>query len=75
MPVSKSKRRRYQPPPKPNPRPSPRWVPVLILVLLILGVLVILFNYLGTFWSTSNIWLWVGFGFIAGGLVVSTQYR
>jgi hypothetical protein len=42
---------------------------------LVAGILVILFNYLGTFWTTSNIWLWAGFGFIALGLIVSTQYR
>jgi hypothetical protein len=75
MPVSKSKRRRYQPPPKAKPPPSPRWLGVFILVLLGIGVFVILLNYLGTFWTTSNLYLWVGFGFIAGGLIVSTQYR
>lgn len=75
MPVSRSKRRRYHPPSKPKPPPSPRWVPVVILTLLIIGVLVILLNYFGTFWTTSNLWLWVGFGFIASGLMVSTQYR
>ena len=51
------------------------WVPVLILVLVGVGVLIIILNYLGTFWESSNLWLWVGFGFIAGGLMVSTQYR
>ena len=50
-------------------------MPVLILVLLGVGILIILLNYLGTFWTSSNLWLWVGFGFIAGSLVVSTQYR
>ena len=51
------------------------WVPVLILVLVGIGVVIIILNYLGTFWTSSNLWLWVGFGFIAGGLMVSTQYR
>ena len=75
MPVSRSKRRRYQPPPKAKPPPSPPWVPVLILGLVAVGIIVIILNYLGSFWTSSNLWLWVGFGFIAGGLVVSTQYR
>ncbi len=50
-------------------------MPVLILVLVAIGVIIIILNYLGTFWTSSNLWLWVGFGFIAGGLMVSTQYR
>ena len=48
---------------------------MLILTFLGIGIVIILLNYLGTFWESSNLWLWVGFGCIAAALIVSTQYR
>jgi small-conductance mechanosensitive channel len=84
MPVSKSKRTRYQPPPKPKPKPSPRWIPVTVIVLITLGfVTVVLYYIAGS--STSGLlgfiaryttWpLLTGFGFIALGFGLATQWR
>lgn len=55
--------------------PSPLWVPVLMFTLLGLGVLVILVNYVGVFWDTSNPVLLLGLGMILAGIVTATQYR
>ena len=55
--------------------PSPTWVPVLMFGLLGLGVLVILFNYVGSLWDTSNPILLLGLGMILGGIITATQYR
>ncbi len=54
---------------------SPLWVPVLLFGLLFGGVAVILLNYVGSFWDTSNVILLVGLGMILGGIVTATQYR
>ncbi|MHB8510748.1 MAG: cell division protein CrgA [Actinomycetota bacterium] len=77
MPVSKSKRRRYTPPPKPKPKPSPNWVPAIVLVLLAIGVVDLVLYYLGLppFHSEPRWGLLVGFGFIASGFAVATQWR
>jgi hypothetical protein len=55
--------------------PSPMWVPVLMFGLLGLGVVVILLNYVGSFWDTSNPILLAGLGMILGGIITATQYR
>lgn len=55
--------------------PSPAWVPVLMFGLLIVGVLVILLNYVGSIWDTSNGILLLGLGMILGGIITATQYR
>jgi Cell division protein CrgA len=55
--------------------PSPTWVPVLMFALLGLGVLVILLNYVGSIWDTSNPILLLGLGMILGGIITATQYR
>jgi cell division protein CrgA len=55
--------------------PSPRWVPVLMFSLLGLGVAVILVNYVGSIWDTSNPILMLGLGMILGGIITATQYR
>ena len=55
--------------------PSPPWVPALMFGLLILGVVVILLNYVGSIWDTSNAILLLGLGMILGGIVTATQYR
>lgn len=77
MPVSKSKRRRFQPPPKPKPKPSPKVVPVIVLALLALGVIDLVLYYLGLppFEAAPRWGLLAGFGFIASGFAVATQWR
>ena len=84
MPVSKSKRSRYQPPPKAKPKASPRWIPVLVLVLIGLGVVDLVLYYLsgttgsGLFGFINRYTTWpllVGFGFIAAGFGLATQWR
>lgn len=55
--------------------PSPLWVPVLMFGLLGLGVVVILLNYVGSFWDTSNPILLVGLGMILSGIITATRYR
>lgn len=77
MPVSKSKRRRYQAPQKSKPKPSPAWVPVLVVVLLAIGVIDLILYYLGL-WPFQEAQRWgllAGFGFIATGFGVATQWR
>lgn len=55
--------------------PSPMWVPVLMFGLLGAGMAVILLNYVGSLWETSNLILLLGLGMILGGIVTATQYR
>lgn len=55
--------------------PSPAWVPVLMFGLLGGGVAVILLNYVGSIWDTSNPILLLGLGMILGGIITATQYR
>lgn len=55
--------------------PSPPWVPILMFGLLGGGVAVILLNYVGSIWDTSNAILLLGLGMILGGIITATQYR
>lgn len=55
--------------------PSPTWVPVLMFALLGVGVAIILLNYIGSIWETSNAILLLGLALILGGIVTATQYR
>lgn len=55
--------------------PSPLWVPVLMFGLLLGGVVVIVLNYVGSLWDTSNAILLLGLGMILGGIITATQYR
>ena len=55
--------------------PSPMWVPVLMFSLLGGGIAVILLNYVGSIWDTSNAILLLGLGMILGGIITATQYR
>ena len=55
--------------------PSPAWVPVVMVGLLGGGVAVILVNYVGSIWETSNGILLLGLALILGGIVTATQYR
>lgn len=54
---------------------SPVWVAVLLFGLLGLGVAVIVVNYVGVLWDTSNLILLAGLGFILAGIITATQYR
>lgn len=76
MPKSKSKRDSYKPPPTPNPPPSPRWVPVTGTGLIALGIVVILLNYVfpGAI-PGGNWWIFGGFGMMAVGLGILSQWR
>jgi hypothetical protein len=66
---------RYTPPVPRDVKISPTWVPVLMFVFLGVGTLVILINYTGAVWDTSN---WVLLGGLAGilaGIITATQYH
>ena len=39
------------------------------------GVVVILLNYVGSAWDTSNAILLLGLAMILGGIITATQYR
>ena len=54
---------------------SPTWVPTLMFALLGGGVVVILLNYVGSAWDTSNGILLVGLAMILAGIITATQYR
>ncbi len=54
---------------------SPRWVPAIMFSLLGGGVVVILLNYVGSVWDTSNGILLLGLAMILGGIITATQYR
>jgi hypothetical protein len=66
---------RYTPPIPREVKISPVWVPVLMFVLLGAGTLVILLNYTGAVWETSNWVLLGGLGAILAGIVTATQYH
>ena len=59
-------------PPVAKPKPSPRWVPVIGLALIFLGVIIIIVNYV---WIRNNYYLLGGFGLLAVGFAVLTQWR
>jgi hypothetical protein len=57
-------------------RSSPRWYPILILALFAIGVVGIMLNYLGLLpGGASNIYLFVGLGFIVAGFVAATRWH
>jgi hypothetical protein len=66
---------RYTPPVPRNVKISPIWVPVLMFLFLGVGTLVILVNYTGTIWNTSNWVLLGGLASILAGIVTATQYH
>lgn len=75
MPKSRSKRSSYTPPKPPKPKASPRWVPYLGLGLIFGGIALVLLAYLVPGFPGGNLNLIVGFGLMAGGLGVLSQYR
>lgn len=66
---------RYTPPVPREVKISPLWVPILMFVFLGLGTLVILINYTGTVWDTSNWVLLGGLASILAGIITATQYH
>jgi hypothetical protein len=66
---------RYTPPIPRDVKVSPIWVPIVMFVLLGAGTLVILVNYTGVVWNTSNWVLLGGLGSILAGIVTATQYH
>src|SRR3954452_6199143 len=66
---------RYTPPIPRAVRVSPWWVPALMFALLGIGTLMILLNYTGVVWDTSNWVLLAGLALILAGIVTATQYH
>jgi hypothetical protein len=54
---------------------SPVWVPILMFAFLGIGTLLILINYTGVVWNTSNWILLGGLGLILAGIITATQYH
>jgi hypothetical protein len=67
---------RYTAPIPREVRHSPPWYPYLILSFFGLGILCIMFNYLGLLpGGASNVYLFVGLGLIVAGFVAATRYH
>ncbi|MER3396080.1 MAG: hypothetical protein C4318_01260 [Acidimicrobiia bacterium] len=75
LPKPRSKRRRYQPPPRPKPKPSPPWYGYVVLTPIAAGFVIIVLNYIGVAWETSNSVLWLGIGLMLVGFVLATRWR
>ena len=54
---------------------SPIWVPILMFAFLGIGTALILVNYTGVVWDTSNWVLLGGLASILAGIVTATQYH
>jgi hypothetical protein len=54
---------------------SPMWVPILMFAFLGIGTVLILMNYTGIVWNTSNWVLLGGLGLILAGIITATQYH
>ena len=70
-----SRRGRYTPPIPRDVKVSPIWVPILMFAFLGIGTLLILINYTGVVWNTSNWILLGGLGLILAGIIIATQYH
>jgi hypothetical protein len=68
--------RRYTPPVPPSVKVSAPWVPYAVFTQLGLGLVVIVFNYVG--WmpaSPANWYLVLGLAFILGGILAATRWH
>lgn len=65
---------RYTPPIPKSVRESPKWVPILMIALLIIGVGFIMARYLFAD-SVGNWPVFVGLGFVLGGLYTATKWH
>ena len=63
---------RYTPPVPKYMQESPRWLPILMAVLFAIGAILILTRYL---FETPQWMVFVGLGFIMGGLYTATKWR
>jgi hypothetical protein len=66
---------RYTPPIPRDVKVSPMWVPILMFAFLGIGTVMILVNYTGVVWNTSNWVLLGGLGLILAGIITATQYH
>jgi len=66
---------RYTPPIPRDVKVSPMWVPILMFAFLGIGTVLILINYTGVVWNTSNWVLLGGLASILAGIVTATQYH
>src|SRR5690349_21829554 len=66
---------RYTPPIPRDVKVSPIWVPILMFAFLGTGTALILVNYTGVVWHTSNWVLLGGLASILAGIVTATQYH
>lgn len=66
---------RYTPPVPKAMKISPPWLPWLMGAFLISGALLIVVNYIGSFWDTSNWVLLGGLGLILAGIITATQWH
>ncbi len=67
---------RYTAPIPQEMRSSPRWFPILILVLFGIGLVGIMLNYLGLLpGGASNVYLFIGLGFIVAGFIAATRWH
>ena len=67
---------RYNTPTSSASQASPTWVPVLMFGLLALGIVIIIFTYVG--WmqgGMKNIYLMIGLGSILGGILTATRFQ
>ena len=80
MPVSKTRKKKTgsksQGPARPAPKrkpPSPRWYVITMFAAMGAGVLLVVLNYVFTFFGGWG--LWVGLVSLAGGFLMTTNYR
>ena len=66
---------RYTAPIPRETKVSPVWVPILMFAFLGIGTLLILLNYTGVLWDTSNWILIGGLALILAGIITATQFH
>jgi len=67
---------RYTAPIPAEMRTSPPWYPFLILGLFAIGLVGIMLNYLGLLpGGASNVYLFIGLGFIVAGFIAATRWH